>query len=444
MQTVLSDSAQGFQNSQAPLASALRISVSELLQQVSQAHHLRPEHRHVFLILQLHRSDRLQALAQSEASRLVHTEVSRRFKRVLRAGDFYSFVATDEVWVMLTNLPSESLAKMAARTLRDHLSRPIQVDTEPQQTWQVNLRPIVGGAWVEQGQFVDSLSLVTAASDSLVKARGHDEHVVVQKAENASSAVERNALERDLRTAIHGNELEAYFQPQISVNKGQCISAEALIRWKRDGQFVSPALIASICEERGLMNHLTHFVLNSSLRQLTFWKSKGLDIRVSVNLSAVTMTDEIFPDVVGQALATWGVPGERLTLELTESSIVQNEASAIDFMKKLKHYGCRLAIDDFGTGYSSFAYLRKFPLDELKIDQSFVRNCSSDSADLRIVKTLVDLAHGFGLKALAEGVEDEETFETLKEAGCDEVQGYYFSKAVPSKEFLQWCLTRRP
>jgi diguanylate cyclase len=442
MQTVLSDTSQAFQNTLAPVASPLRVTVSELMHQVSQAHLARPEQRHVFLLLQLHRSDRLQALAQSEASRLVHTEVSRRFKRVLRGGDFYSFVSTDEVWVMLSNLPSEALAKMAARTLRDHLARPIQVETELQQTVQVHLRPIVGGAWVEQGSFVDSLGLVTAAYDSLIKARGHDEHVVVQKAESTTSAVERNALERDLRLAIHGNELEVYFQPQISLADGRCISAEALIRWKRDGKFVSPALIASICEERGLMNHLTIFVLNSALRQLVYWKSKKLDIRVSINLSAVTMTDEVFPDVVGQALATWGVPGERLTLELTESSIVQNEASAIDFMRKLKKYGCRLAIDDFGTGYSSFAYLRKFPLDELKIDQSFVRNCSSDTADLRIVKTLVDLAHGFGLKALAEGVEDAETLATLRETGCDEVQGYHFAKAMPSKDFLQWCLAR--
>ncbi len=269
-----------------------------------------------------------------------------------------------------------------------------------------------------------------------------DTSTIVQKAENTTSAIERNALERDLRIAIHGNEMEAYFQPQINVSDGRCISAEALIRWKRDGQFVSPALIASICEERGLMNHLTQFVLNSSLRQLILWKQKKLDIRMSINLSAVTMTDDVFPDVVGQALATWGIPGEKLTLELTESPIVQNETSAIAFMRKLKKYGCRLAIDDFGTGYSSFAYLRKFPLDELKIDQSFVRNCSSDPADLRIVKTLVDLAHGFGLKALAEGVEDAQTLATLKEAGCDEVQGYYYAKAMPSKEFLQWCLAR--
>lgn len=442
MQTVSSESPQSFMSTQILGATASRVNVTELMHQVSHAYMAFPEQRHVFLLLQLHRSDRLQALAQSEASRLVHTEVSRRFKRVLRPGDFYSFVSTDEVWVLLCNLPSESLAKLAARTLRDQLSRPIQVETEAQQTWQVHLRPIVGGSWVEPGDFVDALGLVTSASDSLTRARGHDEHVVVQRADIGSSAQERNALERDLRLAIQGNDLEVYFQPQIDISNNRPVSAEALIRWRRNGEFVSPALIASICEERGMMNHLTQFVLNSSLRQLMQWQSKSLDYRVSINLSAVTMTDEIFPDVVGQALATWGIEGEKLTLELTESSIVQNEASAIDFMNKLKKYGCRLAIDDFGTGYSSFAYLRQFPLDELKIDQSFVRNCATDQADLRIVKTLVDLAHGFGLEALAEGVEDEKTLEVLKSVGCDVVQGYWFAKAMPAKEFMSWCMSR--
>jgi diguanylate cyclase len=423
MPTALSEAPEVFANSEQAQTVALRVPVGELMQHMSRIHLTQPNDRHVFLILQLHRSDRLQALAQQDSSRLVHSEVSRRIKRVLRGGDFYSFVSSDEVWVFLANLPSEALAKMAARTLRDHLSRSLQVESE-EQTLQVHLRPIVGGAWAVQGEFVDCLSLITAASDSLSKARGHDEHVVVQKAESSTSAIARNALERDLRLAIHGNEM-------------------ALIRWRRDGQFVSPALIASICEERGLMNKLTLFVLNSSLRQLSLWKSKGFDLRMSINLSAITMADDTFPEIVAQAMATWGVDAEKLTLELTESSIVQNETAAIDFMNRLSHHGCRLAIDDFGTGYSSFAYLRKFPLDELKIDQSFVRNCASDAGDMRIVQTLVDLAHGFGLKALAEGVEDKQTLEAVRKTGCDEVQGFFYSKALPSKDFLQWCIANR-
>jgi diguanylate cyclase len=442
MPMALSDAPDVFINSEPVQAAALRVPVGELMQHISRIHLTQPNERHVFLILQLHRSDRLQALAQQDSSRLVHSEVSRRIKRVLRSGDFYSFVSSDEVWVFLANLPSEALAKMAARTLRDHLSRSLQVESQDQ-TLQVHLRPIVGGAWAVQGEFADCLSLITAASDSLSKARGHDEHVVVQKAESSTTAIARNALERDLRLAIHGNEMETYFQPQVAMDTGQCISAEALIRWRRDGQFVSPALIASICEERGLMNKLTLFVLNSSLRQLSLWKSKGFDLRMSINLSAITMADDTFPEIVAQAMATWGVAAEKLTLELTESSIVQNEAAAIDFMNRLNQHGCRLAIDDFGTGYSSFAYLRKFPLDELKIDQSFVRNCASDAGDMRIVQTLVDLAHGFGLKALAEGVEDKQTLEAVRKTGCDEVQGFFYSKALPSKDFLQWCIANK-
>src|SRR5690606_5557837 len=153
---------------------------------------------------------------------------------------------------------------------------------------------------------------------------------------------------------------------------------------------VEPSLIASICEERGMIGQLTQFVLNTSLRYQQFWSSRGIDISVSLNLSAVSLSDASFPDLVGQALSTWGVPGERLTLELTESAIVQNEASAVAFMSRIKALGCKLAIDDFGTGYSSFSYLRQFPLDELKIDQSFVRNMVTDRGDAQIVRALVD------------------------------------------------------
>jgi len=235
--------------------------------------------------------------------------------------------------------------------------------------------------------------------------------------------------------ALDENELDVHFQPQVELASNRCLSAEALIRWTRaDGRSVDPALIASVCEERGMIGRLTQFVLNTSLRYQTFWKSRGVDIAVSLNLSAVTLSDTSFPDLVAQALDTWGVPGERLALELTESAIVQNEASAIGFMSRLKALGCKLAIDDFGTGYSSFTYLRQFPLDELKIDQSFVRNLATDRGDAQIVRALVDLAHTFDLRALAEGVEDERTLDALRKLGCDRVQGYHFSKALAPRD----------
>ena len=150
------------------------------------------------------------------------------------------------------------------------------------------------------------------------------------------------------------------------------------------------------------------------------------------------MADPTFPTQVEQALSTWGADPHKLTLELTESSIVQNERTALEFMKQLSALGCHLAIDDFGTGYSSFAYLRQFPLNELKIDQTFVRHITTERGDQRIVNALVDLAHTFGMRALAEGVETQEAEVILRDLGCDLGQGYLYSKAMSASKFIAW------
>jgi EAL domain-containing protein (putative c-di-GMP-specific phosphodiesterase class I) len=147
--------------------------------------------------------------------------------------------------------------------------------------------------------------------------------------------------------------------------------------------------------------------------------------------------------MVSQALDTWDLPAGRLTLELTESALIRNQQVARETMRQLKRLGCRLSIDDFGTGYSPYTYLRQFSFDELKIDQSFVRRVSSEAADLRIVQSLVDLAHAFGLHAVAEGVEDEQSERALRGLGCDLAQGWFVSAALPADDFATWCLLRR-
>ncbi len=395
--------------------------------------------RSVLLVVHMHRSDRLQALAQQPYAKQVLGEVARRVQAMLRRDDRYAFVTPDEFWVLLQNLPSEALGELAARTLRENLLRPIPVRRDTGGESTVHLRPVVGGAWTRDIAKADPMTLLRSASDATARARSADEHVLIVRMEDDSARVDRDAFERDLRAALHANDLDVHFQPQIDLVSGSCVATEALVRWTRaDGQSVSPALIASVSEERGLMGSLTQFVLNTSLRNVAFWKGSGIDLSVGINLSAVTLADASFPAMVGQALATWGVPGEKLTLELTESAIVQNEQSAIDFMQQLRSHGCKLAIDDFGTGYSSFAYLRKFPLDELKIDQSFVRNMLSDRGDRQIVRALIDLAHTFEMHALAEGVEDAAIGQLLHRLGCDRAQGYVYSKALSARALPEW------
>ncbi|MEZ5653303.1 MAG: EAL domain-containing protein [Burkholderiaceae bacterium] len=418
---------------------AERLAANDLVGLLRQRHLDRSQHNTAMLVLHLNRSDRLYALSQQPDAKSVLVEVSRRLRGRLRPVDRYAFVTPDEVWILLCDIPSAALAELAARTLRESLMRPVQIDTATGSKRIVQMRPVVGGCYANAGRLADPMTVVNAAAESAVRARTNDDHVMLSHLNTDAAVVHRDTLERELRTALFGNELEVYFQPQIDIITGHCISAEALIRWFRpDGSSVSPDLIASVCEERGMMANLTQFVINSALRNLMMWQAMGIEIGVGINLSAVTLSDASFPALVGQSLDTWGISAQRLTLELTESSIVQHELSAIEFMSELKSLGCKLAIDDFGTGYSSFSYLRKFPLDELKIDKSFVRNIAQDKGDRQIVSALVDLAHTFEMVAIAEGIEDQGALMVLEDLRCDVGQGYFYSRPISADAFQSW------
>jgi EAL domain-containing protein (putative c-di-GMP-specific phosphodiesterase class I)/GGDEF domain-containing protein len=397
--------------------------------------------RCVLLLVSLHRSDRLAALAQSRASREVIGEVMRRVEGMLRSSDRYALASHEELWVLLVDPPGESLAELAGRTLRANLSRPIHVSLGDTAT-PVRLQPAVGGAWQPVGGGTDAMTLIGAATDACRESEELESRVRIVTAQSSTEVNQRRQLEHELREALFANELDVHFQPQVSLETGRCTGAEALVRWtRRDGTRVNPGLIAAICEARGLMTQMTLFVMNTTLRHLMAWNSQGIDARVSVNLSAVTLADPAFPSLVGHALDTWSIAASRLTLELTETAVVRHEQSAMQFMKEIRERGCGLALDDFGTGYSSFNYLRQFPLTELKIDQSFVRNLATDASDRRIVLALVDLAHTFGMHALAEGVEDAPSAQALRELGCDLAQGYHYARPMPQAEFIDWWRT---
>ena len=416
-----------------------RLPARALLDRAGQVLRSEAAPRSVLMVISLNRSDRLLALAQDPASRPVMVEVILRIQSILRPLDRYTMVSHDELWVLLAELPSASLAELAARTLQQSLSRPIHMPREGGGETIVQLRPAIGGAWLARARHADPMVLLNAAADACAHARRSDERVLITRLESDEDVINRNELERDLRAALQSNELEVYFQPQIDLSIGHCVAVEALIRWKHGKRgMVSPQLIATLCEERGMMGQLTQFVLNTALRHLMFWRSQNIDVSVAINISAMSLADATFPTQVSQALSTWGADPSRLTLELTESSIVQNERSALEFMNQLSGLGCQLSIDDFGTGYSSFAYLRQFPLNELKIDQMFVRNIIAERGDQRIVHALVDLAHTFEMRALAEGVESGDAADMLTKLGCDLAQGYYFAEAMPANRFVSW------
>jgi EAL domain-containing protein (putative c-di-GMP-specific phosphodiesterase class I) len=369
-------------------------------------------------------------------------EVLRRVRAILRTPDRYAMVSHDELWVLLSDLPSATLAELATRTLQQSLSRPIHIGGASSGS-VVQMRPLVGAAWMARSEHADPMVLLTTASEACANARRREERVSITRLESDETIVNRNQLERELRAALGANELEVFFQPQIDLKSERCVAVEALIRWtcEKHGT-VEPQMIATLCEERGMIDQLTQFVLNTTLRHQVFWKTQNVDVSVAINISSLSLTNATFPGQVQQALATWGADPRRLTLELTESSIIENEQVALEFMNQLAALGCQLSIDDFGTGYSSFAYLRQYPLHEMKIDQMFVRDLLNDVGDQRIVHAMVGLAHTFEMRALAEGVESAEAARMLETMGCDLAQGYHFSRAVPATHFLNWYRDR--
>ena len=250
--------------------------------------------------------------------------------------------------------------------------------------------------------------------------------------------VHQTITEADLQTAIDEDQLTVHYQPKIQIgneNDGQCIGVEALIRWEhpKDG-LLYPDQFIPLAEQSGLIIPMTEIVLHKTLGQLKNWRDDGLDLTGAVNMSGALLSNPQLPDQLLALLAQYGVPSDRLTIELTESCAMSDVSSSMATLTRFRIKGIELSIDDFGTGYSSLVQLYRMPFSELKVDKSFVIECDSDPEAKAIVEVLVVLGHKLGLKVCAEGVESAETWSYLKELGCDTAQGYFMSKPIPAAE----------
>lgn len=240
------------------------------------------------------------------------------------------------------------------------------------------------------------------------------------------------ALTEQLRVAISNKELELYFQPQLNIQNGQIVGLETLIRWITPDGFISPAEFIPLAEKSGLIIPLGEWITINACKQAKYLIDQGYkDIVVAINISPQQFQHPNFYDMIVGALAFTQVPAKNIELEITEGVIMYNESDTIDLLHKLKAVGLMLSIDDFGTGYSSLSYLKQFPIDKLKIDQSFIFNINTNEADKAIVSAIVDLGKNLGLTLIAEGVEELEHLNILKDMGCQEIQGYYFSRPLP-------------
>ncbi len=249
----------------------------------------------------------------------------------------------------------------------------------------------------------------------------------------------RIALVADLRAALDNGELEVNYQPKAELPTGKIIGVEALLRWDHPvhGR-IPPDEFIPVAEHTGLMRGLTLFVLESAISQCRDWSVAGRPLTIAVNLSARSLLDSRLPDDILVLLKRWDVDAHRLRLEITESSIMADPVRLVDVLARLSEAGIGLSIDDFGTGYSSLAQLKKLPVDEIKIDKSFVLGMMTNENDAVIVQSTVDLGRNLGMRVVAEGVEDQATMDRLAELGCDVAQGYFLSRPIPAARFGAW------
>ena len=251
--------------------------------------------------------------------------------------------------------------------------------------------------------------------------------------------VRQLAILGDLRRAVEESELQIYVQPKISLGSTQVCGAEALVRWQHAelGQ-ISPNEFIPLAENAGSITMITNWVIREAVRQCSLWKAAGADLPIAVNLSGRDLVNPELVQMIRAILEEFAMPANCLTLEITEEAVVQDIDSAIEVLEELRKLGCHLSMDDFGTGYSSLAHLQKLPVDELKIDRTFVTHLPDSRQNTAIVRSVIELAHNLNLEVVAEGVETTAALRWLREEGCERAQGFYLSRPMPAEEFIPW------
>ncbi|OYW15049.1 MAG: GGDEF domain-containing protein [Hydrogenophilales bacterium 12-64-6] len=358
-------------------------------------------------------------------------EVADRLLACVRGHDSVARQGGDEFVLVLTELHEENEILAIVSRLLEIISQPWMDEGQ-----EYGLSCSVGiSCYPQDGGDPDALLRCADAAMYKAKESGRSTYHFYTPELNLAIS-ERLELENSLRHALEREEFRVYYQPRIDVASGRIIGAEALIRWDCPGKgIIPPDSFISIAEETGLIIPIGQWILEEACRQNSAWQRAGLPpINVSVNLSPIQFRHTGLVQSVASALAQAGLDPAFLELELTESFVMHDAERINVAMKSLKTLGVDIAVDDFGTGYSSLSYLKRFPVDRLKVDKSFVRDIDSDPDDAAIVRAIITLGHALGLKVVAEGVETLAHLEFLRQHGCDELQGYYFSRPIPALE----------
>ena len=391
------------------------------------------ESRVAVIVLDIDRFKEVNATLGHHHGDLLLEQVARRLSIVVPDSTTVARVGSDEFAVVLTNVRDEASTLEAAERLTDSLDRPISLEGVP-----VDTRCTAGIAiYPDHGDDADTL--LKRAIMALIEAERAGVPRATYRPEHDRFSLRRLTLIAELRGALEREELVLQYQPNVPLHAGSRIGVEALLRWHHPSmEVVGPDEFIELAEVSGLIQPLTRWVVATAVAQCGRWREAGLDINVSVNISARNFADDALADTIASALAEARVPADRLVLEITESQLMSDPVAALAAMEGMTALGVRTSVDDFGTGYSSMSHLRRLPINEIKIDQSFVLDMTRNESDRAIVRSIIELGHNLGLDVVAEGVEDKPTLSALVDMGCDRVQGFLLSAALAPDDIPQW------
>lgn len=358
-------------------------------------------------------------------------EVGVRVSGALHENDLVGYIGRHQVGCILPMLPTRGHAELAGHKLLRVLSEPFQ-----QSDRQVLLVTRIGISLMNHHDYVLG-ELLRQAFSSIRSATNERELIKVYSHDIDELIMLELDLMIDLERAVEESRVFLVYQPQLRVNTNQIIGSEALLRWTHPTRGpIGPESMIRVAERTALISKLTFWVFNTAMRHCAEMQEAGLDLGVSVNFSAHNLREPDLADIVQETVEIWNIPATKIQIELTETAIMEEHKRSITTLTRFKEMGFRIAMDDFGTGYSSMALLGKLPIDEVKIDISFIRDMLKKPEQDRIVASMIDLAHALHMSVVAEGVENLATFERLRELGCDIIQGYFVGHPMPLGQFI--------
>jgi len=377
------------------------------------------------------------SLGHSLGDRLLK-EVASRLKHCVREIDTVSRQGGDEFLIILTSMPSPEAVVPVLTKLLEHVQEPFEIDGQE----LITTVSIGVALYPDDGRDFESLMKKTDAAMYRAKEMGKNTYCFFDKQMN-DDAIEHLHLRNGLSRAVERGEFMLHYQPQIDLASGAVIGAEALIRWRHPMLgMVSPQRFIPVAEDTGLIVSIGEWVIREACRQAVIWKAEGFPIVVAVNLSAVQFKRGDVEKTIVSALQESGLDPSLLELEVTESILIRDTEHVLALVTRLKAMGIKLSIDDFGTGYSSLSYLKRFRVDQLKIDQSFIRDLATNQEDAAIVLAVIQMARSLGLRTIAEGVEEEVQLNYLRTQGCDAAQGYHFARPMEAAKMMAYMMEK--